>query len=200
MANAHDTPELDPIPILETLADHGVDFVAIGSYAAILQDVPLPMTDIDIVPRDDADNRRRLVAALEDLGAHEQVGTVREPIDDLLENPDSLAHSKFRTFVTDHGGVDVVNHPDGFERGYSDLIENSHEATVRSADNPNRTVTVTVADVSDIAESKRRAGRAKDITALPAFGSVLSPREQKRRLRERYRREVESTEAPSGDS
>ncbi len=119
------------------------------------------------------------------------MGTVREPIDDLLENPDSLADAKFRTFVTDHGGVDVVNHPDGFERGYSDLIENSHEATVKSADDPNRTVTVTVADVGDIAESKRRAGRAKDIAALSAFSSVLSPKEQKRLLRERYRREVE---------
>ena len=89
-------PELRPAQILAALARHDVKYVTIGSYAAILQDVDLPMTDIDIVPANNSANRHRLVAALRELNAVEAVGETEEPLDDLVANPDSVGDSTFQ--------------------------------------------------------------------------------------------------------
>jgi len=68
------TTSLRAAPILSALGRHGVDFVTIGSYGAILQNVDVPMTEIDIVLKDTHENRRRLVSALDELDARELVG------------------------------------------------------------------------------------------------------------------------------
>jgi hypothetical protein len=80
------------------------------------------MTDIDIVPKDTHENRRRLVSALDELDARELVGDTEENIDELRSDPDSMGDSIFRTFVTGFGELDVVLRPAGFPNGYEDLI------------------------------------------------------------------------------
>ena len=172
--------------IFSALARHEVDFVTIGSYGAILQNVDLPMTDIDIVPKNTPDNRRRLVSALDELDARELVGDIEETIDELRSDPDSMGDTTFRTFVTGFGGVDVVLRPPGFPNGYDDLIENALVATVQDELEPELTVDLRIADVRDIYKSKQQAGRRKDIEALPAFAEV-HPTDAKGRLRDRYR-------------
>lgn len=52
--------DLRPLPIVEALERHEVRYVAIGSYAAIAQGVDLDVTDFDIVPAEDEENRGTL--------------------------------------------------------------------------------------------------------------------------------------------
>jgi hypothetical protein len=182
------TTSLRAAPILSALDRHGVDFVTIGSYGAILQNVDLPMTDIDIVPKDTHENRRRLVSALDELDARELVGNTDENIDELRSDPDSMGDSIFRTFITVFGGVDIVLRPAGFPNGYEDLIENAFMATVQDEREPGLTVNAIVADVRDIYKSKQAAGRRKDIEALPAFKEIHVAN-AKEHLRKRYRDE-----------
>ena len=166
------TPMLHAGRILSALAHHDVDFVTIGSYAAILQNVDLPVTDIDIVPRDTPDNRRRLVLALDELDARELVGDREESIDELRNDPESMGDATFRTFVTDYGGVDFVLRPAGFPNGYDDLVDNALLATVQDDLEPMTTVDAKIADVRDVYKSKQQAGRPKDIEALKAFTNI----------------------------
>jgi len=182
------TTSLRAAPILSALGRHGVDFVTIGSYGAILQNIDLPMTDIDIVPKDTHENRRRLVSALDELDARELVGDTEENIDELRSDPDSMGDSIFRTFVTGFGEVDVVLRPAGFPNGYEDLIENAFMATIQDELEPGGTVNAIVADARDIYKSKQAAGRRKDVQALPAFDEIHVA-DAKERLRERHRDE-----------
>ena len=56
--------------ILAALNRHGVEYVVVGAFAAIAQGAPVDATsDIDLTPRREAENLRRLSVALEDLGA-----------------------------------------------------------------------------------------------------------------------------------
>jgi hypothetical protein len=146
------------------------------------------MTDIDIVPKDTHENRRRLVSALDELDARELVGDTEENIDELRSDPDSMGDSIFRTFVTGFGEVDVVLRPAGFPNGYEDLIENAFMATIQDELEPGVTVNAIVADARDIYKSKQAAGRRKDVQALPAFDEIHVA-DAKERLRERYRDE-----------
>ena len=189
------TTSLRAAPILTALHRRGVDFVTIGSYGAILQNIDLPMTDIDIVPKYTRENRRRLVSALDDLDARELVGDTEEDIDELRSDPDSMGDSIFRTFVTGFGAIDVVLRPAGFPNGYEDLIENAFMATVRDELEPGVTVKAIVADARDIYKSKQEAGRRKDVQALPAFHAIHVA-DAKERLRERYRDEHNRDDLP----
>lgn len=158
--------------ILDALTRHGVRYIAVGSYPAIVQGVDLPMTDLDIVPVADSENERRLVEVLEELDARERLGDTTEPIDDLLANPESIADTTLRTFDTKYGELDVVLRPAGFPRGYDDLVANVVVATLQDEADPAIKVDAVLASVDDIYESKRQAGRPKDIDGLPAFGTT----------------------------
>jgi len=61
-------PELEAENILAVLNRHGVDCLVIGAFAAIVQGAPLEAThDVDVTPRRDHENLRRLSAALYEL-------------------------------------------------------------------------------------------------------------------------------------
>ena len=65
----------------------------------------LDITDFDIVPATDHENRARLVDALKDLCAREKIGARTELIYDLGDDPTSLADTTFREFATQFGKV-----------------------------------------------------------------------------------------------
>jgi hypothetical protein len=48
-------------------ATHGVDYMFIGKSGAILLGYPGTTQDVDVYPRNDSENGRRIVAALEDF-------------------------------------------------------------------------------------------------------------------------------------
>ncbi len=86
--------ELNAAPIVAALAKHGVKYVIVGSYGAIVQMVPLPMTDIDIVPSVTEDNLVRVASALAELEVRDKLGSesIRE---ELLANPAMLTEARF---------------------------------------------------------------------------------------------------------
>jgi hypothetical protein len=182
-------PRLRPAHLFSALRRNRVRYVTVGSYAAILQGVDLEMTDLDIVPEENAENRRRLVAALNDLDAKERVGEGIEPLDELVADPDSLGDVAFRTFTTPYGDLDLVLRPAGFPHGYEDLLDRVVVVSVHDEEDPSLEVEAVLADVQSVYESKRRAGRPKDVAALPAFKTIHS--DQRQELRDRYREEQE---------
>jgi hypothetical protein len=82
--------EFQPEEILAVLDRHGVAYVLIGGYAALLHGSTLPTTDLDITPRRDRDNLTKLVAALDELDACIRVSADDEPLP-FRTSPESLS-------------------------------------------------------------------------------------------------------------
>ena len=160
---------LDLGRVLEALERHDVAYVIIGGIASLAHGSPLPTVDVDVCPAYDADNLGRLARALRDLGA-KLAPPGADPIDFPLDGA-SLGQFVSACFVTDAGDVDVVMWPDGIERGYRGLVGNAVRVELHGHD-------VRIAALDDIITSKRAAGRAKDVGALPYL-------ERLRELRER---------------
>ncbi|HUQ63091.1 MAG TPA: hypothetical protein VM121_05015 [Acidimicrobiales bacterium] len=153
------------VAICRVLADHDVSYVVIGGVAARLHDTGYATIDIDVCPSLAKDNLVRLATALQALGARLRVegdseGVAFEPHADLLANVTTM------TLITREGPLDLCFTPAGFAGGYDELAPSA--ITVRLAD-----FDVPVASLEDVIESKRAAGRPKDITALPTLEAHL---------------------------
>ena len=72
-------PDLSAEDILATLTRHQADYMVIGAFAAIAQGAPLEAThDVDVTPRRDTENLRRLSVALTELDARIRVDDLDE--------------------------------------------------------------------------------------------------------------------------
>lgn len=156
---------VDPLPILEVLARHGVRFVLIGGVAANVHGYPLPTEDVDITPAGDPRNLERLAAALREVGARLRTVSassgVAFPIDAQM-----LTRNEIWTLSTDLGDLDVVLSPAG-TGGYEDLRRDA------SPEQLGEELTVAVASLADVIRSKEAANRVKDQAALPALRQTL---------------------------
>ena len=144
---------LDPERIIRVLAKHNVDFVLIGALAARLQGFPRVTADADITPARNADNLRRLAAALRELEARVFTEAVPEglPFDC---NPKMLAGVDLLNLVTSAGRIDVAFVPSG-TAGYDDLARGAVQFEVYGTG-------LQVASLEDIIRSKEAAGRPQD--------------------------------------
>jgi len=136
---------------------HQVDYMFIGKSGAILLGYPGTTQDVDVFPRKDAENARRIVAALSELGF---------VIDNRLES-DIIRGKDFVQIKNGPFDIDLVFAPDG--------IENYDEAKGRidlSSGFP-------VANISDIIESKRAAKRPRDAVELPLLQAFRETYEKK---------------------
>ena len=70
-------PELAPERLLAVLKEHGVRFVLVGGFAAVIHGSPYLTTDVDVVPEWSKENLERMSAALEAM--HARVWTASEP-------------------------------------------------------------------------------------------------------------------------
>ncbi len=157
-------PELAPERILRVLADHGVRFVLVGGFAAVIHGSPYVTTDVDVVPERSEENLRRLSDALWEM--HARVWTAGEP-DGIPFGHDarSLAQAKMWNLVTDHGRLDVTFLPSG-TTGFEDLDRDAVHLTILG-------VGVDVASLADVIRSKEAAGREKDRLVLPVLRRIL---------------------------
>lgn len=163
------SPELDDdhvAAICRVLNDHDVAFVVIGGVAARLHDTGHATVDIDVCPADTTENLQALSAALAVLDARLRVEGEPDgvPFD---PHPDALGQMTSLTLITNQGPLDIVFQPAGFDDGYTALA--SGAVTIEIADVP-----IPVASLSDVVESKRTAGRPKDIVALAALEAKLN--------------------------
>jgi hypothetical protein len=153
--------------ILRLLAENEVEFVVVGMTAGILQGAPVTTVDLDLVHQRSPENVERLLRVLADLGAtyrHDSRGL--RPAESHLVGP---GHSLLTTRL---GDLDCLGSIDQ-DRRYEDLIPQTVEIGIGEGR------TVRVLTLPALIEAKERAGRPKDLAALPVLRATLD--ELKRR-------------------
>jgi hypothetical protein len=157
-------PEFRPDAIVEVLARHGVRYVLIGGFAAVIHGSPYVTTDLDVVPQLSDDNVASLSVALAELNA--RVWTESEPDGVAFSHDaDSLARADVWNLVTDHGRLDITFRPSG-TAGYDDVARDALRLDILG-------VIVAVASLADVVRSKEAAGREKDRLQLPVLRRLL---------------------------
>lgn len=145
--------------VAAAFAKHAVDYMFIGKSGAILLGYPGTTQDVDVFPRKDPDNGRRIVAALTDIG-FEIAATVEAEI---------VCGKDFVQIKNGPFDIDLVFAPDG--------IESYDEAKVRV----DTSTGFPVANIRDIIESKRAANRPRDAIELPQLQAFRIEYEKKER-------------------
>jgi hypothetical protein len=146
--------------ILFQLADEGVEFIGVGMVAAILQGVPLTTMDLDIVHRRTPQNVARLIRVLADLDA-----VARNDPRRLRPNETHLLGPGHILLRTRFGDFDCLGTIDA-GRGYEDLLPASIPLQFEGR-------TFQFLHLREILAIKKRAGRAKDLAAIPYIESTI---------------------------
>jgi hypothetical protein len=161
-------PEFRPERIIDVLGRHGVRFVVIGGFAAVIHGSPYVTFDIDVVPERSSENLERLSEALEELNA--RAWTPPEPQGTTFRHDaKSLGEVNVWNLVTDHGRLDLTFVPSGTS-GYEDLSRDAGHFVILD-------VGVDVASLADVIRSKEAAGRDKDLYVLPVLRRLLDETE-----------------------
>jgi hypothetical protein len=155
-----DPPELDPGALLEAFVRHGVEFVAVGGFAALLYGAERTTKDIDLCVRWSNDNLERVAAALRELRARLKVESyVEVPIDAAL-----LGRMEVATWRTRSGDVDVLL---GIPRDAKWKLVRYEELRERGTVIAIGELAIPIAALDDIIRSKEIADRPADREALP---------------------------------
>jgi hypothetical protein len=159
-------PQAPPLRVerlLRALDDHGVRYVIVGGLAAAAQGAGRVTFDIDVVPEWSTENLDHLADSLRSLHAELRWPDGVEPVPVPLDAK-SLRGFEVSTWRTDAGDVDVIigtpTAVRGRLAGYDDLVDRGHRLEAYG-------LTVIVADLSDIIESKQVLAREPDLAALP---------------------------------
>jgi hypothetical protein len=154
--------------ILIRLADEGVGVVVVGMAAAVLQGVPVATWDLDVVHRRTSENVERLLRVLRDLEA-----VARHDLRRLRPDATRLigpGHILMETRFGDFGCLGAI---DG-GRSYEDLLGPS--VLVDFEGRPLR-----ILSLREILAIKTRAGRPKDLAAIPYIQSTIDEIEREGR-------------------
>lgn len=143
--------------VAAAFARNEVDYMFIGKSGAILLGYPGTTQDVDVFPRKDDENGRRIVTALRELGFE---------VDRVLE-ADIVRGKDFVQIKEGPFDIDLVFAPDGIES-----YEDAKTRIDTSSGFP-------VANIRDIIESKRAAGRPRDAIELPQLRDFQRAYEQK---------------------
>jgi len=146
--------------VARAFAVYGVDYTFIGKSGAILLGYPSTTQDVDVYPRKDGDNGRRIVAALKEIGFE---------IDARLEQ-EIVRGKDFVQIKSGPFDIDLVFAPDGIE-SYEDAKTRIDTSTG-----------FPVLNIRDIIASKRAARRAKDAIELPLLEAFREVYEMSQRL------------------
>jgi predicted nucleotidyltransferase len=157
-------PELAPDKILEVLRDHGVRYVLVGGFAAVIHGSPYVTVDVDVVPDRSEENMRRLSDALRAMNARVWTSSEPEGIP-FGHDARSLAQNNVWNLVTDHGRLAITFVPAG-TTGYDDLARDAVHLTILG-------VETEVASLADVIRSKEAADREKDRLVLPVLRRIL---------------------------
>lgn len=147
-------PTFSPQEIFAALHRHGVDYVAIGGFAANAHGSRRLTLDVDIVAAPEGGNYQRLAAALDDLGVP---GSAVDSSFRDLDPRDSfdLARARILKLQTSAGDLDLLNAALGAPP-YGELRERAIEVEVRGTP-------ILIASLDDLIAMKRAAGRPQDL-------------------------------------
>ena len=161
-------PPFDPAGILAALNARAVDYLLIGGLAVIAHGHLRATADVDILPRPDAENCRRLAAALGELEA-EIAGVDAHLLGIALDAP-TLADGANFTLTTRLGALDVMQDVPGVSE-YEPLAA---RAVISELDG----VAVRVLALSDLIALKRAADRPRDRDDVAALDEIARLDEQ----------------------
>lgn len=157
--------------IIETLVEHGADFVLVGGSAAWLYGASRPTSDADVVVDFGEANLWKVAAALDELNWRYRIEGLSDEESMIATagqrmDPRRLRGGSSHTLMTDAGPVDILQAiptRDGAEPGrdYAALRSRAVRVPVILG------LTVRLAALDDIIESKQWADRPKDRQALP---------------------------------
>jgi hypothetical protein len=154
--------------ILRLLAENEVEFIVVGMAAGILQGVPLTTVDLDVVHRRSSENVQRLLRVLAELEAtHRHDPRRLRPGESHLIGPGHVL------LTTTHGDLDCLGTIDQ-DRAYEDLLPLSVEMKLAGG------LGVRVLSLSALIAAKERAGRPKDLAALPVLRAALDEMERQK--------------------
>ena len=157
-----DAPPLQAEELLQLLDRHGVRYIIVGGLAASVHGSTRVTFDIDVVPEWTDANLEHLAAALRDAGAELQAPESRPvafPID-----ASSLRQFEISTWRTRLGDLDVIIGTPTAKRGQ---LARYDALAPRALERDAFGVTILVAALADIIESKQALGRESDLVALP---------------------------------
>ena len=164
--------DFQPEAVIRLLGRHRVRFVLIGGLAAITHGAPLLTQDVDICYAREAEDLRRLAAALAEV--HAALRGVETEVPFLLDARALRAGDAF-TFTTDVGWLDILGTPAGTS-GFDDLARAADVYTLFG-------LRVLVASIDDLIRMKRAAGRPKDLLAVEELGALRDEVASARRVR-----------------
>jgi hypothetical protein len=153
--------EPKPHEILIRLADAQVEAIVVGMTSGVIQGVPTTTWDLDVVHRRTPENVERLLRVLQDLDAVAR-GDARR----IRPAPAHLLGPGHVLLETRFGDFDCLGTIDG-DRGYDDLLASS--TTVRLEGGHE----LRVLELTELLAIKTRAGRAKDLAAIPYIQSTI---------------------------
>ena len=152
----------DPVEILRRLAAGHVELIVVGMAAGVLRGAPVTTVDLDIVHRRHPDNVARLLRVLGDLDA-----TYRHDPRRLRPAESHLVGPGHQLLVTTCGDLDCLGTVGG-GRSYEDLLARAPELDLGNG------LVVHVIDLPTLIELKEKAGRPKDLAALPVLRATLA--------------------------
>lgn len=154
--------------ILQLLAENEVELIIVGMLAGVLQGAPLTTGDVDILHRRTPDNVKRLLRALREIDAVYRHDPRRLPPNEshLMGSGHQLLESKF-------GDIDCLGTIDD-GKCFEDFIQCAVPMSIGGGG------TLLVLDLDTLIDVKRRAGRPKDIAALPVLEATRDERNRAR--------------------
>jgi len=141
-----------------------VEFVVIGGFAAVVRGSSLPTKDIDVIPSRDRVNLDRLGKALTRMNAKIRISG--EPVPTKIDGGFLANMPHMLNLVTDFGEMDLTFAPAGSAGDFNGWCQGATAEEIEEG------LTVLVASLDDIIESKRAANRPKDQMALPYLESL----------------------------
>lgn len=147
---------------IQELCDSGVDFVVIGGWAAIFHGSAFVTNDLDICYSRDKGNLGKLADALAPYHPRPRGFPDQLP---FVWDATTLANGTVFTLKTDLGIIDLLAEVSGIGT-YDDAVVVSLEVDVFDR-------RVRALDLRALIQSKKAAGRQKDLLVLPELESLL---------------------------
>ncbi len=146
---------------LKTLTEAQVSFVVVGAYAGVIQGSAQVTRDLDICYERTPANMKRIATALAPYHPRLRGAPANLP---FLFDERTLAQGMNFTFETDFGDIDLLGELSGVGQ-FSELARDAVLIELYG-------MQVRVASLDALIRSKRAAGRAKDLNALPELEAL----------------------------
>jgi predicted nucleotidyltransferase len=151
--------------VVRLLNDHGVHYIVIGGWAAIIHGTARSTNDVDVVYARDEENIRRLTKAIQSWNPYLRGAPPGLP---FRWDEATIRSGLNFTLTTDHGPVDLLGEVAGGGT-YEQLLPFTLETTTSG-------LSCRVVTLERLIQLKRAAGRPKDLEIIAELQALLEER------------------------